>query len=412
MLADDQPLEGDDASHCFDWDGRDGSGNFRHQAGIASSSPSGMRTGWRPRVSGSTSGPAGRPHERDARGRGGHRGRGRWAWPCSPATGECGRPGCSSLGLALALMAGEGWDELASIRDTPAAFAAAIAAAEVALAAAAILLRWPLLLPLLVVAALPFRVPIGVGGGEDVNLLVPLYVVLGGGALAEGIAALRSEEASPARCPRPLALALLAAVGLYAVQASYSNDIGFAARNTGFFLIPFAVMFALLVEVRWTRGCSPSPSPSSSARRSSSPWWGSASTSPERSSGTTLWRCRTTSTSTSGSTRSSGTRTSGSATWRGDCDLARRPRLARDQRRARARGCDRRDLRGALRRFHDRASSPCSSGSLCWRPPLEPPVDRDRRSRGRRRCRRRTAGDRGRKRLRRVGGNQDRGAPP
>ena len=33
MLADDQPLESDDASHCFDWDGRDGSGNFRHQAG-------------------------------------------------------------------------------------------------------------------------------------------------------------------------------------------------------------------------------------------------------------------------------------------------------------------------------------------------------------------------------------------
>jgi flagellar hook assembly protein FlgD len=28
MLADDQPLEGDDASHCFDWDGRDTTGNF------------------------------------------------------------------------------------------------------------------------------------------------------------------------------------------------------------------------------------------------------------------------------------------------------------------------------------------------------------------------------------------------
>jgi putative inorganic carbon (hco3(-)) transporter len=76
-------------------------------------------------------------------------------------------------------------------------------------------------------------------------------VVLGGGVLAEGIAALRSDQPSPARCPRPLALALLVAVGLYAVQATYSNDIGFAARNTGFFLIPFAVMFALLVEVRW-----------------------------------------------------------------------------------------------------------------------------------------------------------------
>ena len=43
MLADDQPLEGDDASHCFDWDGRDSSGNSRRRAGIASSSPSGMR---------------------------------------------------------------------------------------------------------------------------------------------------------------------------------------------------------------------------------------------------------------------------------------------------------------------------------------------------------------------------------
>ncbi len=159
----------------------------------------------------------------------------------------------TALALALARMAGEGWDELASLRDDPAAFAAAIAAAGVALVAfAAILLRWPLLLPLVVVAALPFRIPIGVGGGDDVNLLVPLYVVLGGGVLAEAIAALRSKEPSPGRCPRPLALALLAAVGLYAIQASYSNDIGFAARNIGFFLIPFAVMFALLVEVRWT----------------------------------------------------------------------------------------------------------------------------------------------------------------
>jgi O-antigen ligase len=159
----------------------------------------------------------------------------------------------AALGIALALMAGEGWDELAEIRDTPAAFAAAIAASGAALAAfAAILLRWPMLLPLILVAALPFRIPIGVGGGEDVNLLVPLYVVLGGGVLAEAIAASRSEGRSPPRCPLPLAMALLAAVGLYAIQASYSSDVGFAARNIGFFLIPFAVMFALLLEVRWS----------------------------------------------------------------------------------------------------------------------------------------------------------------
>jgi putative inorganic carbon (HCO3(-)) transporter len=159
----------------------------------------------------------------------------------------------AAMAIALALVAGEGWDELHSLRESPASFAAAIAAAAGALAGlAAILLRWPLLLPLALFMALPFRIPIGVGGGEDVNLLVPLYAVLGGGVLAEAIAALRSDQAASVRCPRPLALALLAAVGLYAIQASYSNDVGFAARNTGFFLIPFAVMFSLLAEVRWT----------------------------------------------------------------------------------------------------------------------------------------------------------------
>jgi putative inorganic carbon (HCO3(-)) transporter len=158
-----------------------------------------------------------------------------------------------AMAIALALVAGEGWDELESLRGRPAAFAATIAAGSVTLAVlAAILLRWPLLLPLAVITALPFRIPIGVGGGEDVNLLVPLYAVLGAGVLAEAVAAARAEERWEVRCPRPLAIALLAAVGLYAIQVSYSNDVGFAARNVGFFLIPFAVMFALLAEVRWT----------------------------------------------------------------------------------------------------------------------------------------------------------------
>ena len=145
-----------------------------------------------------------------------------------------------ALGLALALMAGEGWDELASIRDTPAAFAAAIAAAEVAARrAAAILLRWPLLLPLLVAAALPLQSRSVSGAARTSTCWYRSTWCWAVAHLRRG-SRLRSEEASPARCPRPLALALLAAVGLYAVQASYSNDIGFAARNTGFFLIPFA----------------------------------------------------------------------------------------------------------------------------------------------------------------------------
>ena len=39
---------------------------------------------------------------------------------------------------------------------------------------------------------------------------------------------------------------------LYAIQAAYSEDVPNAIENIGFFLVPFAVMFALLAAVDWT----------------------------------------------------------------------------------------------------------------------------------------------------------------
>jgi putative inorganic carbon (hco3(-)) transporter len=159
----------------------------------------------------------------------------------------------AAMALALALVAGQGWDELESLRDRPAVFAGAVEGGLFALVAlTAALLRWPMLLPLLLVAALPFRIPIDVGGGEDANLLVPLYAVLGAGVLAYAFSAWR-EPGAAREFPKPLTLALIAALGLYAVQSSYSTDVDFAARNIGFFLVPFATMFCLLAEVRWTR---------------------------------------------------------------------------------------------------------------------------------------------------------------
>ena len=47
-------------------------------------------------------------------------------------------------------------------------------------ALAAVFRRWPILLPLAIVAALPFRVPLE-AGGDTANLLVPLYLVIAGG---------------------------------------------------------------------------------------------------------------------------------------------------------------------------------------------------------------------------------------
>ncbi|CAN5491390.1 hypothetical protein BH20ACT15_BH20ACT15_09520 [soil metagenome] len=157
----------------------------------------------------------------------------------------------AALALALALITGEAWDELTSLRERPALFAAAVVAAALATVALALLLRrYPVALPLLLIAALPFRVPIGVGT-EDANLLLPLYAVIAAGALAAAISAYERGGERFGAEPRPLAIALAASVLLYALQSVYSEDIGFATRNVAFFLVPFAAMFALLSDVDW-----------------------------------------------------------------------------------------------------------------------------------------------------------------
>jgi putative inorganic carbon (HCO3(-)) transporter len=158
-----------------------------------------------------------------------------------------------AMGLAAALVAGQGWDELASLRAHHLEFAGTIVGAIVVLAVgAAAMVRWPVLLPVLVVATLPFRIRLHVAGGQAVNLLVPLYAVLGMGVLASAVEALRGRDRMRP-LPRPLVLALVLVICLYALQATYSADLDFAARNIGFFLTPFAVLFCLLAMVEWDR---------------------------------------------------------------------------------------------------------------------------------------------------------------
>ena len=111
--------------------------------------------------------------------------------------------------LALALIAGQGWDDIRNLREHHLEFAGVIVAGIVVLAVgAAAMLRWPILLPLLVIATLPFRVRLHVAGGEAVNLLVPLYVVIGSGVLATVVATLRGQTRLR-RLPKPLVLALV-----------------------------------------------------------------------------------------------------------------------------------------------------------------------------------------------------------
>ena len=92
-----------------------------------------------------------------------------------------------ALVLTPVLLIAEIYDteQFRTLRDRPAFTAAAVAAALVALAVLAFLMaRRPLLLPLLAIAALPFRIPVE-AAGQTSNLLVPLYGVIAAGALAQ-----------------------------------------------------------------------------------------------------------------------------------------------------------------------------------------------------------------------------------
>jgi putative inorganic carbon (hco3(-)) transporter len=172
-----------------------------------------------------------------------------------------------ALVAAPALVLGDVWDtsRVVSLRHPPEKLAALIV---VAIAAAAVMgaifrrIEWAF--PIAAFAVLPLRVPVTVGG-ETSHLLVPLYLVIAGGVLCFGYAALRGprigHDGAPTGHPAttrasPLVLwlyrVLAATLVLYAIQASYSVDVSNAIENASFFLVPFALLFAMLGEVRWS----------------------------------------------------------------------------------------------------------------------------------------------------------------
>jgi hypothetical protein len=111
--------------------------------------------------------------------------------------------------------------------------------------------RRPTLLPLAAVAALPFRIPISVGG-STASLLLPLYAVVAAGALAYAVPRLRGGDDDAPFPPRLLEWSLAAYVVLYALQSAWSLDFEKALQNVAFFYVPFALLFCLLREVEWS----------------------------------------------------------------------------------------------------------------------------------------------------------------
>ena len=145
-------------------------------------------------------------------------------------------------------------DQFRTLRDRPAFTAAAVAAALVVVVALAVLMaRRPLFLPLLAVAALPFRIPVE-SAGQTANLLVPLYGIIAAACLSQMPALFRDRRPAGTR-DWPLGLLaklLLGSVLLYALQATYADNVSLAAQQVVFFYVPFALLFGLLVRLEWT----------------------------------------------------------------------------------------------------------------------------------------------------------------
>jgi O-antigen ligase len=172
-----------------------------------------------------------------------------------------------ALALIPALILGDQWHsaEITDLRHHAARFAALGIAAAIAVAALTLIFRRrPFLLPLAVIAAVPFRVPIH-AGGEEANLLIPLYLVIAGGVLAtiwgqweehRGLGSAGGAPAVTGPAARRLGLlpvVLAAVLVLYAIQSVYSEDFSRALQNVAFFYVPFALAFALLADWRWDR---------------------------------------------------------------------------------------------------------------------------------------------------------------
>jgi O-antigen ligase len=188
----------------------------------------------------------------------------------------------AAVALTPVLLLADIWDttQLRHLRAHPGEAAAALVVGLVLIAALTVLIRRrPTALPLLAVGAVPFRLPISTGGATS-NLLIPLYLIVGAGMIAYVIPRLArggargrapaTADAEPrvwmaarngdSDCeprvepvPARLEWLLMGFVVLYALQAAYSGDFSKALENVVFFYIPFALLFGLLRQVRWTR---------------------------------------------------------------------------------------------------------------------------------------------------------------
>jgi putative inorganic carbon (hco3(-)) transporter len=199
------------------------------------------------------------------------------------------RAGTMLLALALfpILILGDQWHsaQIVDLRDDEVRFVLlGVAALAGAAILAAVFARWQILMPLAIVFALPFRIPLE-SGGDTANLLVPLYLVIAGAVLSTAWREWGKDRGAPHLQPenrgtpllqpalrRPfgflpgaahklpqggtpvlLPYVLAGVVVLYALQTLYSPDFSKSLQNVCFFFVPFSLVYALLRDVKWDK---------------------------------------------------------------------------------------------------------------------------------------------------------------
>jgi O-Antigen ligase len=122
--------------------------------------------------------------------------------------------------------------------------------------AAAILVRWPVLVTPVVLAAAPFRPPlsfgsenryfIGVASSGQLGRLLPLYGVLGAAALALAWHALRGLAIRPV--PYVVSVPATAFLGIAAVSLLWTDDLHAGEDVLAYFLLPFGVLVGVVAR--------------------------------------------------------------------------------------------------------------------------------------------------------------------
>jgi hypothetical protein len=155
--------------------------------------------------------------------------------------------GLALLGGAAAALAWSlvGDDDVGLLFGDPRGIALVGSGTVLSITGAVVLARYPAIVPVVLLAAAPFRIPVRLGS-EEAFLLVPLYVVLASAVLALAYRLLVGSAAAPP--PFLLALPLAALVTLTSISFLWTWDERQGGIVLAFFVFPFVAGFTAVAR--------------------------------------------------------------------------------------------------------------------------------------------------------------------